>query len=83
MNKDFDQWNMKKKRIHELGASMLYHARDVWWCNLGANIGFEQDGTGAGYARPVLILKGFNAFVCLVIPLTTSRKRAHITCRSV
>lgn len=41
---------------------------------MGTNIGFEQDGRGTGFERPVLVLKGFSAYVCLVIPLTTSKK---------
>lgn len=41
---------------------------------LGVNIGFEQDGTGKEFSRPVLILKGFSRHVCLVVPLTTSTK---------
>ncbi|MDP3764804.1 MAG: type II toxin-antitoxin system PemK/MazF family toxin [bacterium] len=39
------------------------------------NVGFEQDGTGEGFSRPVLILKGFSRQVCLVVPLTTSTKK--------
>ncbi|HEC30492.1 MAG TPA: type II toxin-antitoxin system PemK/MazF family toxin, partial [Candidatus Yonathbacteria bacterium] len=38
------------------------------------NVGFEQDGTGGEFSRPVLVLKGFNRSVCLVVPLTTSTK---------
>ncbi len=37
-------------------------------------MGFEQDGTGNQYSRPVLIVKGFSRHVCLVVPLTTSVK---------
>jgi mRNA-degrading endonuclease toxin of MazEF toxin-antitoxin module len=38
------------------------------------NVGFEQDGTGTGFERPVLIIRGFSAEVCLALPLTTSLK---------
>jgi mRNA interferase MazF len=74
MVKDFEEWNKNKQQIHNQGENKLYHAREVWWCSLGINIGFEQDGTGAEAERPVLILKGFSRQVCLVIPLTTSTK---------
>jgi len=75
MKKDFDTWNEEKKNIHERGVEKLYHAREIWWCSLGVNVGFEQDGTGKESQRPVLIMRGFSRQVCLVVPLTTSTKR--------
>lgn len=74
MSKPFFEWSQNKKAIHDLGVSKLYHSRDIWWCTLGINIGFEQDGTGKEYQRPVIILKGFSKQVCLIVPLTTSQK---------
>jgi mRNA interferase MazF len=73
--KDFDRWNSHKKQIQSEGTNKFYHPRDIWWCYLGVNVGFEQDGTGKEYQRPVLILKGFSKHVCLAIPLTTSQKK--------
>ncbi len=75
MQKDFDGWNDQKKSIDERAHAPLYHEGEVRWCRLGTNIGFEQDGTGNGRARPVLILKGFSRQVCLVVPLTSSQKK--------
>lgn len=75
MFKNFDGWNEIKKIIHNKNPHRLYHERDIWWCSLGINIGFEEEGTGAFGERPVLILKGFSEQVCLVIPLTTSKKK--------
>ncbi len=74
MEKDFDNWNKNKKQIHDLDENKLYHEREVWWCNLGVNIGFEEDGIGEIGERPVLILRGFSKDVCLIIPLTNSIK---------
>jgi mRNA-degrading endonuclease toxin of MazEF toxin-antitoxin module len=74
MMKNFDLWNINKKNIHIENGNKLYHTREIWWCLLGINIGFEQDGTGKDSNRPVLVLKGFSKNVCLVIPLTTSTK---------
>jgi len=73
--KDFDVWNNRKKNIHKNGLGKLYSAREVWWCSLGINIGFEQDGTGKDNERPVLVMKGFSRQVCLIVPLTTSTKK--------
>lgn len=76
MKKEFTQWNKRKIEIHNNSKSdKLYHSREAWWCSLGMNIGFEQDGHGAEYQRPVLILKGLSKNTCLIIPLTTSKER--------
>ena len=72
MKKDFDGWNEKKKQTHERGDAPFYHKRELWWCSFGVNVGFEQDGSGEEFRRPALILKGFSAETCLVLPLTTS-----------
>ena len=74
ITKDFDKWNIQKKTIHNSGTSKFYRVRELWWCNLGVNIGFEQDGTGDYNRRPVLVIKGFSREVCLIVPLTTSQK---------
>lgn len=72
MKKDFDGWNQKKKRLHDRDEAPFFHAREIWWCSLGVNIGFEQDGANSEYSRPVVILKGMSRQTCFVIPLTTS-----------
>jgi mRNA interferase MazF len=73
--KDFDAWNENKKLIHAGNENKLYHSRDIWWCSLGVNIGFEEDGTGNTGERPVVIIRGFSKQVCLVMPLTSSEKK--------
>jgi mRNA-degrading endonuclease toxin of MazEF toxin-antitoxin module len=75
MQKDFDLWNQNKKHINDKKKHNFYKTREVWWCSLGTNIGFEQDGDNKTGDRPVLILRGFSKQVCLIIPLTTSEKK--------
>lgn len=70
-SKDFDKWNVKKKHA-ELEDKRLYTIREIWWCKLGVNIGFEQDGSGEEFLRPCVIIRGFGPRVCMIIPLTTS-----------
>jgi len=70
--KDFDGWNIKKKALDAGATRRFYHAREIWWCALGVNVGFEEEGTGNGYQRPVLILQGLSRETCLAVPLTTS-----------
>ncbi len=75
MEKDFDQWNERKKKLHYRVDAPFFHKREIWWCSLGVNIGFEQDGSGEDYYRPILILKGMSRQTCFAIPLTTSVNR--------
>lgn len=76
MEKDFDTWNKRKKKLHIRAIDTLYfHERDVWWCSIGVNIGFEQDGKGETVQRPVVVLRKFNKHVLLVLPLTTKVKK--------
>ncbi len=71
----FDKWNEQKKFINKASnQGHFYREKEIWWCNLGKNIGSEQDGKGDNYERPVMVIKSFNLFVCLIIPLTTSKK---------
>ena len=48
MEKDFDKWFVVKKQIHSMGGRVFAHPREIWWCALGANIGYEQDGKRDG-----------------------------------
>ncbi len=71
--KDFDKWNIEKKRADD-SSRIFFHEREIWWAKLGINVGFEQDGKGAKFARPILIIKKFNNTVFWGIPLTTKIK---------
>jgi mRNA interferase MazF len=61
MVKDFDRWNRAKKHVDADAQRPFYHAREIWWCAVGVNVGNELDGTGKHHDRPVLILRPFNA----------------------
>ena len=43
-------------------------------CSLGKNIGYEQNGSGDSFSRPVLIIKKFNNQMFLCVPLSTKQK---------
>ena len=74
MEKDFRPWHDKKTVINSADGAALFHEREVWWCSLGSNIGYEQDGRGESFTRPVVILTKFNLDSCLIVPLTTRSK---------
>lgn len=77
MKKDYKEWHNKKKLLNEREDidNIFFREKEVWWIALGLNIGFEQDGKGEEFRRPVLILKKFNKYLVLVVPLTTKIKK--------
>jgi mRNA interferase MazF len=76
MNKDYTIWMPVKKEINNSDLRpMGCKEREIWICNLGENIGFEEDGKGNEFTRPVLILKVFNRKFCHIVPLSTTDKR--------
>ena len=77
MKKDYGEWHKKKKILNEREDidKIFFRQKEVWWIALGANIGFEQDGKGEEFRRPVLIIKKFNKYLVLAVPLTTKIKK--------
>ena len=77
MKKNYGEWHKKKTDIeHSNDMRVFFHEREVWWCSLGANVGFEQDGKGGKFARPVLVFKKFNKEVFWALPLSTRIKKS-------
>ena len=75
MKKDYTQWHHEKTAMeHAETARVFFHEREIWWCSIGSNIGFEQDGRGEKFARPVLAFKKFNKEVFWALPLSTKIK---------
>ncbi|KKR05622.1 MAG: Toxin-antitoxin protein [candidate division WS6 bacterium GW2011_GWF2_39_15] len=72
--KEFDKWNKVKKFINERLYIPYYSERDVWWANIGVNIGYEEDGKGLEFTRPVLIARKLGCYSFLGIPLSTKLK---------
>ena len=75
MKKDFTKWHKIKTDINNAEKRVFFHEKEIWFCHVGANVGFEQDGTKEEYLRPVLIIRKFNNEVFWGIPLTKSEKR--------
>lgn len=74
MQKDYTRWHPVKSKINDLESNTFFQEREIWWCSLGANVGYEQDGRGELFARPVVILTKFNLDTCLMVPLTAKPK---------
>ena len=75
MKKDYTKWHKIKTDINNAEKRVFFHEREIWFCYVGANVGFEQDGNKEEYLRPVLVVRKFNNEVFWGIPLTKSEKR--------
>lgn len=72
--KNFEDWRHLKEKINKSPADFFFYEREIFFAHLGANVGFEQDGKGASFERPVVILKKFNAYCGLIVPLTNQKR---------
>ena len=75
MKKDFKKWHNAKTEIDNSPRRLFFHEREVWWCSVGVNVGFEQDGKGEKFTRPILVFKKFNNEVFWALPLSTRIKK--------
>lgn len=76
MQKDFDRWNHEKKRLNAADARLYFHDGEIWWVHLGVNVGYEIDGKRSDFSRPVIVLKKYNQYSFLALPLTTNAKES-------
>ena len=74
MKKDFQKWHTFKETLHEEPNRALFHEREIWWCALGANVGFEQDGKNDTFERPIIVFRKFNNEIFWAFPITTQEK---------
>jgi mRNA interferase MazF len=72
--KNYQHWHTQKQILESTEMKHLFHEREIWWCSIGENIGFEQDGKNIHFERPVLILKKFSPDVFFGIPMTSAQK---------
>ena len=73
--KDFQGWTSVKESVQrKSGSPPGYKEREIWWAQLVVNVGDEQDGRGAAFARPVLVIKGFSKYLVWAVPLTSNPK---------
>lgn len=60
MEENFDKWNQIKQKTQNMEETIFFKERDIFWAKLGKNIGFEQDGKGEEFTRPVIIIKNIH-----------------------
>ncbi len=73
--KDYKKWIIIKSSVNNIEDKSLYfHEREVWYCHFGENVGFEQDGKGELFLRPIVIIRKFNNDIFWGVPLTRTYK---------
>jgi mRNA-degrading endonuclease toxin of MazEF toxin-antitoxin module len=74
---DFELWSNKKCKIDQSKKRVFFHEREIWFTSFGQNIGFEQNGKGVEFLRPILVIKKFNNDLLWCLPLTRSEKKGR------
>lgn len=74
MKKEFDSWNKLKQKLDNIKQPPFFNEKEIWWCNVGMNIGSEIYGKGKTFTRPILVIKKFNKNSLLALPLSTKTK---------
>lgn len=72
--KNFDEWNTIKKNTELNKRKIGIKPREIFWAKIGENVGFEQNGKGENFARPVIIMRKLTSELFLGIPLTSTIK---------
>ncbi|HCR36017.1 MAG: hypothetical protein UR33_C0009G0043 [Candidatus Woesebacteria bacterium GW2011_GWA2_33_20] len=75
--KAYKKWHKLKSQIENESKEKFFHDREVWWCSIGVNIGFEEDGKNTRFERPVLVFRKFNKGMFWGIPLTSKTKKGR------
>lgn len=73
--KDFKGWSKLKVALDDKTFGRPgYKVREIWWMHTGLNVGFEENGKGNTFVRPVLVLAAFSRELFWGIPLTSNHK---------
>ena len=72
--KDFEGWHRHKKHIDAQENPPTFKEREIWWCSVGVNVGYEIDGKNEFFNRPVLVFRKFSKRLFWGIPLSSKIK---------
>ena len=74
MEDNFNKWNEVKKSIQSDEKIRLFKKRDIFFIKMGQNIGFEQNGKGEEFIRPIVVLKKITNQMFIGVPLSSQIK---------
>ncbi len=70
---NFEEWFELKKKLNANSKLPYFQEREIWWCSVGLNVGFEIYGKGKLFSRPVLVIKKYGQ-TFFAIPLSSKIK---------
>ncbi len=68
----FNEWNKIKKETHAKDFTLGVKPREIFGSKIGQNVGYEQNGKGKNFARPVIIVRRLTKDLFVGIPTTTT-----------
>lgn len=71
-NSKLNRWNEVKKRTHNKIETAYFREREIYWANIGENVGYEQNGKGEDFMRPILVFRKYSNNLFCGIPLSTT-----------
>ena len=71
---EYDKWNEIKKDTQIDKKLRLFKRRDIFFIKMGQNIGYEQNGKGSNFVRPIVVLKKITNNMFIGIPLSSQIK---------
>jgi mRNA interferase MazF len=74
MLKQFLKWIKIKELLHYKKQVPSFEEREIWWANIGENIGHEENGKDSQFTRPFVIVKKFNKELLFGIPCSSVDK---------
>lgn len=74
MEKDFDKWNIIKKKLENNQRKFFFKEGEIWWMSVGVNIANESCGKGEIFKRPVLVLRKLSGNSFIGLPLSSKNK---------
>jgi mRNA interferase MazF len=73
---NYDKWNELKKKISKK-ESVYTKKGEIYYASWGKNIGYEQNGKGEKFMRPILVYHKFGKDTILAMPLSTQEKKGR------
>jgi mRNA interferase MazF len=73
----YDNWNQIKKETSKENILVGFKTRDIFNVKIGHNIGYEQNGKGKDFVRPVVVYKKLTKDMFIGIPLTTTIREGN------
>lgn len=77
MTRDFRQWHTVKQRLDSSQNPPTFNEREIWWCSVGLNVGYEIFGKDEIFTRPVLVVRKFSPYTFLGVPMTTGQRTGY------